>query len=363
MKKIYSFILVIMAAAVAAPMFTSCSEKTEGGEQTEVNTDALEAELQACQELLDNATTSDYPEEAIADFEEIVTTINETLAGGGLNQTAVDNMLVQLQEAKETFLGKGYGAIPSDAVLLSYDFETEANPQVSAGSLKYEAALTAGPSEIFNTDTQLPTFVEGVNGGKAISFANGSHLEIANWSQSALLGNEISISVWVKPTAIVPGNYIFSINYWNTLKFNIQELGKPFLTINVDGTGADCDNQRDQSVKANEWTHLVVTVSLASDEMKFYVNGEPTMTWTADDKPALSGNAWSVYSKTLPIMIGTTTTYEETSSWDWEWEHSAEYWNNNVGFNGAIDNFRVYNIALTDGQVSGLYTSEGGQQE
>ena len=87
------------------------------------------------------------------------------------------------------------------------------------------------------------------------------------------------------------------------------------------------------------------------------------MTWTADDKPALAGNAWSVYSKTLPIMIGTTTTYEETSSWDWEWEHSAEYWNNNVGFNGAIDNFRVYNIALTDGQVSGLYTSEGGQQE
>ena len=62
-------------------------------------------------------------------------------------------------------------------------------------------------------------------------------------------------------------------------------------------------------------------------------------------------------------MIGTTTTYEETSSWDWEWEHSAEYWNSNVGFNGAIDNFRLYNIALTDGQVSGLYTSEGGQQE
>lgn len=366
MKKIYSFIA--MAALVAMPVFTACDDK--GGDETSADKTALEAEIAECQDLLDNATTSDYPETAITEFEEIINTVKEA-AAGDITQTVANNLLAQLQAAKDSFLSQAYGFIPEENLLLSFDFETEDNPQVSTGTLAYEAAFATGPESIFGSDATNPTFVEGVNGGKAISFANGSHLEIAKWSQNELLKNEVSISVWVNPTAMVPGNYIFGVNYWNTLKMNVQNEGKPFLTIHTEGNagenpslGADCDNEIPQSVVTDKWTHLVVTVSLTNDEMNFYVDGELTKTWDESGKPALAGTSWSTYTTAdgdqLPITIGTTTTNDEAMTWDWL-EATATYWNENVGFNGAIDNLKIYDIALTAGQVSGLYSSELGK--
>ena len=127
MKKILSFIA--MAAFVAVPMFTSCTDK-EGDETVTADTTALEAEISACEELLADADGS-YPAYAISDLEEILNTVNEAMSSAGLSQTVVNNLLAQLQGAKETFLAAEFEAIPEANLLLAYDFEnTTADPQV-----------------------------------------------------------------------------------------------------------------------------------------------------------------------------------------------------------------------------------------
>ncbi len=126
---------------------------------------------------------------------------------------------------------------------------------------------------------------------------------------------------------------------------------------------SDCDNQKDESAKPGEWSHIIVTVSLEKQEMKFYVNGELTQTWTGADRPALTGTAYKPYKSptgvTLPILIGTATTFQEAdAAWTWDWEKTPESWVNRNCMQGAIDNLAMFNIALTDGQVRGLYNKE-----
>ena len=354
MKKILSFIA--MAAFVAVPMFTSCTDK-EGDETVTADTTALEAEISACEELLADADGS-YPAYAISDLEEILNTVNEAMSSAGLSQTVVNNLLAQLQGAKETFLAAEFEAIPEANLLLAYDFENAtADPQVSSGSLAYEAALTAGPEGVFGTDTGLPTFVDGVNGGKAISFDKGSHLEISEFDYNAVLKDEFAISVWVKPTEIVAGNYVFSINKWNTCKLNIQNEGKPFFTPNLDGNAIDSDNETAGSVTTDKWTHLVVTISLTKDQMQFFVDGRLTKTWDTEGKPALAGSAWNIPKDADNIIyIGTSGAYVAGDT-----PVEPAKWESNESFNGAIDNLKIYDLALSAGQVAKLYSDELGE--
>lgn len=361
MKKIYSFIFAIMAMFVIVPMTVSCGDDNKDGETAD--TAALVAELAECQSLISSATTADWTQDAIDEFQKVIDAVVSGLANNP-TQTAVNNMLVQLQEARAKFESSKLGAISSANLLLSYDFETEDDPQVSAGTLKYKAAFAKGPSEIFGTDTQNPTFVTGVGGkGKAISFDKGSHLEIADYAYNSLLTKDFTLSVWVKPDEMVEGNYVFSVNYWNGCKLNIPAHGKPFFTFASASGTADCDNETDESVKQGEWAHVVCVLSFTDHTLKFYVNGTLTKTWDASGKPALEASGWATeYSSTvgkLPIMIGTSTSYAEAAAaWTWEWAKTAENWEASNSFNGAIDNLQVYDIALTDGQVSSLYNSQ-----
>ena len=309
MKKIYSFIA--MACLMVMPMFTACSEKG-GDETTPADKTALEAEIAECQEILESAADT-YPAYAIEDFQEVLDLVNEALADDNISQTAVNNLLAQLQEARETLLATAFEDIPEENLLLAYDFESEAD--------------------------------------------NGSHLEISTFDYNAILKDEFAISVWVKPTAIVSGNYVFSINKWNTCKLNIQNEGKPFFTPNLDGNAIDSDNETAGSVTTDKWTHLVVTISLSKDQMQFFVDGRLTKTWDTEGKPALAGSAWNIPTdEDHVIYIGTSSSYTPGDS-----EVAPETWEANESFNGAIDNLKIYDVALSAGQVSKLYSDELGE--
>jgi hypothetical protein len=56
-------------------------------------------------------------------------------------------------------------------------------------------------------------------------------------------------------------------------------------------------------------------------------------------------------------MIGACTTYAEANAtWtSWVWARTPANWD---GFIGAMDELKVYNIALTDGQIAKLYKDE-----
>lgn len=345
--------IACVSLALFAGVFSSC--KTT--EPEKADTTVLTAVIDSCQTLADAATTTDYKQSDIDAFKATLATAKTAVANTAITQTAVDNLVVQLRAAKATFLASAFSAIPPSALLIGMTFdEAVASNQFTTAGKGLIAKLTAGPSQIFGTATNLPSFKAGKK-GNAIYFNNGSHLEISNYTANDFLGKFLSISVWVKPDSTRAGNYIMSYNYWNSWKFQLQEQNKPFFTVHTNADGwVDADNQMDFSAPNNAWTHLVVTLNMETKVLTFYVNGASTMEWNATTKPGLTGTGPWVYKNTLPLMVGACTTYAEAiAEWNWDWAKTPKNWD---GFVGSMDELKVYNIALTGGQVAKLYQNE-----
>lgn len=358
MKSLFKTAVFCLAVACISPVFTSCSKDSDETVQNNADKTEINKELTACKALLAAATTADYKQESIDAFKAVIDLVDAALAKDP-TQTVVNNLLKQLQEAKSTFEQSAFNAIPEDKLLLNWDFDTEGTSLASTGTLKWNAVLKAGPSEVFGSDTDVPKFVDGVK-GKALSFDKGAHLEVSDYSPNALLGSQLSISVWVKPSKTVAGNYIISLNYWNTFKLNLENENKPFFTFASNQGVADCDNEMPQSVPNNKWSHVVIALNYTAKTLDFYVNGELTKSWTTTGKPQLAGSwatGWApANGGQLPLMIGACTTYAEATSWDWVTDgFTPNTWD---CFHGEIDQMKIYSIALGEGQVSKLYNDE-----
>lgn len=347
-----SAFIALASLLMLSTVLTSCDPE----EVDKADTTKLVALIDSCQTLVDDATTADYPQDAINTFNTVLTTAKAALTNTTISQTAVDNLIVQLRAARKTFLAAAYDAIPETALIMGLGFEEGTGTQLTTAGKAWTAVLKKGPSEIFGTATNLPTFVNG-KVGKAMYFNNGSHLEISNYTASDLMGSQLSIAVWVKPDSTRAGNYIMSYNYWNSWKFQLQEQNKPFFTIHTNADGwVDADNQADFSAPNDAWTHLVVTLNMNTKILTFYVNGVSTMEWNATSKPGLTGTGPWQYKNTLPLMIAACTTYAEAKAeWNWSWAETPAAWD---GFVGAMDELKLYNVALTEGQVAKLYNEE-----
>jgi hypothetical protein len=341
---------------IFSAFFSAC--KNSENEVTPADTSQLTALIDSCQTLINSATTDDYPQDAITTFSNVVNAARSAVSSSTITQTAVDNLIVQLRQAREVFLASAYDAIPSSALILGLSFdENISNNQFTTEGKGWTAVLKKGPSEIFGTATNFPSVENNGKVGKAMYFSNGSHLEISDYTANDLLGSKLSISVWVNPDSTRAGNYIISYNYWNSWKFQLQEQNKPFFTIHTNADGwVDADNQADFSAPNKKWTHLVVTLDMNIKELIFYVNGVSTMEWNATTKPGLTGTGPWQYKNILPLIIGACTTYEEAiAEWNWSWAQTPQAWDN---FVGLLDELKVYNIALTAGQVARLYEQE-----
>jgi hypothetical protein len=259
-----------------------------------------------------------------------------------------------LTQAKGTFLAAAYDAIPAAALLigLSFDEGTNTTTSLTATGKNLTATLAKAPAELFGADKPMPTFVDGQK-GKAIHFQEGSHLEIATYSRPDFEGSQFSVAVWVKPDVSKAPNYIISYNDWHSWKFQIQDNNKPFFTVSTTVGVTDADNESDGSAPNGQWTHLAGVVNLTTGIMDFYVNGVLTKHWTTETKSNLSGTI-TPNEGTWPICIGVHASYAAAIA-DWDgW--TAENWSNY--FEGAMDELKVYNIALTEGQVAKLYNDE-----
>lgn len=350
--------LLAISLLLTLPLWVGCSSD-DNEAFIPGDTTALKVELANCYMLLDSATTTEYEQATIDDFKETVDIIQNVVTTETVSSQEVINMTIHLNEARSTFLRSRLIGIPTEALIAGWGFdEGTGTSLVSDGMKKLTANLTAGPSEIFPT-TGLPQFVDGIK-GKALYFKNGSHLEIPNYAPADFLGQQLSIAVWLKPDVTKGGNYVASLNYWNNWKFQIQEQGKAFFTIQTTKGFTDADNEYDQSVAPGKWTQVVVVLDLTKQKLSFYVNGRLTKEWTTTQKPNLAGAQMAPYAsplnKQLPLMIGAATTYEEAlASWNWSGWNTPTSWDH---FEGSMDEIKFYNIALVEGQVKALYNEE-----
>ncbi len=357
-----SFILMMMVSLFSLN-FVSCGDD-DGDSTPPADKTQLNALISTCETLVQNASPNDYPQTAIDAFSTVLNAVKQAAASSSITQEKVNILTEQLTQAENTFLESAYNAIPGTAMIIGLDFNVPNETELTTTGLRQlKAKLTAGPGEIFGSNTAKPTFVDGVNGGKAMHFALGSHLEIPEYTSSDFMANTLSISVWVKPDSVRSGNYIASLNYWNNWKFQLQEQSKPFFTVQTSTGYVDADNESDNSAPNGKWTHLVVAMDLTNSKLRFYVNGTLTKEWDQTGKGTLKAPMAAFYNSDavgkLPFMIGAATTYTEANAkWDWASWKSIGGWSY---FAGSMDNLRIYNIALSDGQVSKLYNDEKAQ--
>ncbi len=328
--------------AIAALSFAAC-QKQAGQELDKAEYNAVVAEAET---LANAATTEEYPEAAIATFKTAISSA-KTAAEAATTQKQIDNIVANLKAAIETFKASAFDAIPAEALTFECKFDGEAEKTTGANAWTIEPAC--GPSQVFATAT-YPTYVDG-KVGKAVKLENGANFNITGFNPSSLAGSALSIAVWVNPSKVYANNYIVSFNRWESWKFQIQDGSKPFATIAHTGGISDMDNETDNSCPANEWHHVVVSADLTSGTVNFYVDGQLTKAWenkVTGTIPTFDENF---------LCIGQQCSWETALKDDWfnPADANADNWS---CFWGLLDELKVYNVALTAGQVSKLYNSE-----
>lgn len=341
--KIFKSLAILAAAALSLAACTKSSEQ-EGPalDKSEFNTVLAEA-----QALSSAATTDEYPEAAITTLNTAIANAN-TAVQAATNQTQVDNVVANLKAAIATFKAAAFGAIPEEALTFECKFDGEAETTTGVNAWKLEAC--AGPSSVFSS-TPKPTYVDG-KVGKAVKLENGANFNVTGFNPSSLAGNAVSIAVWVNPSRVYANNYILSFNRWESWKLQLQDGSKPFFTIAGDNGIFDMDNETDNSCPANEWHHLVVSADLTAGTVNFYVDGTLTKAW----ENKATGNI-KTFDANNYFTIGQQYSWE-TALADPDFTPADANENNWPCYWGLLDELKVYNIALTAGQVSKLYNSE-----
>lgn len=339
MKTIAKIALVV--ASVFA--FAACNKNTGAN----VDKTALMATITEAKAILAAATTDEYPKEAIDLFRNTLSTIEGSVATAD-TQAKVDNLTANLVAAIATFEASAYGAIPAEALTFEVKFD-DPSATKTTGSNAWDLVPGKGPVDLY-PDTDFPTFVEG-KVGKAAHFAKGSNFEIRNFNPAALAGKELSIVCWLKTDAAYENNYILSFNRWSSFKFQLQSVSKVFLTANTDAGCIDHDWEI-AGLPEGEWHQVGVTLSCNTGKWVFYLDGTPVKTWegvaSGSIKPA-AADAPADY-----LFIGQQCSMEIALLDSW-FTPNPDTWSH---FKGCIDELRVYNVALTDGQISRLYNKE-----
>ncbi|NVO21526.1 MAG: LamG domain-containing protein [Bacteroidetes bacterium] len=348
--------LLLMIFISSAILMGSCkkdSSTSNNGDKT-----ALTALIVRADSLSTAATASNYPQTAIDTYKATLATV-KTAAATDLTQIQIDNLVSQLTAAMALLNTKAYAYI-DEALYLNagWHFDEGSGTTATAYStVKHVATFFKGNTVILGSKALSPTWTTGVKGGKAVYLNGGAHLEVPY--NALFLPANITISVWVKPDSLYENNYIVSQNFWQGYKLQTQGGGKPFFTYKkVDGGIVDADNETDNSIKAGQWNHIVISINSVTMEEKMYVAGTLTKTWTAANKSI--GPLIQTLSNPgpQPFIIGCCASDDELANdlvTNWmAWTTAA-----NFGYcTGAIDELKIYNIALSDGQVSKLYNDE-----
>jgi hypothetical protein len=353
MKNLMNLHTLLLMLLVSSAMILGSCKKDKTDEIVAGDKTALNALITEADALAGAATTADYPQAAIDAFNSKLTTVKAS-AATTLTQTQIDNLVIQLTAAMNTFSTQAYSYIDESLYLnAGWHFDEGTGTTATAFStVKHVGTFTLGNTSIFGADAALPTWVTGVKGGKAIYLHDGAHLEVPY--TSSFLPTNLTVSVWIKPDVLYENNYIISQNFWNGYKLQTQGGGKPFFTYKkVDGGIIDADNETDNSIVAGVWNHIVITVDGTTKELKFFINGSLTKTWTETSKGIGPLIQTLTDPDPQPFLIGCVATDAQIATWSWtETPTSLGY------FKGVIDELKIYNIALADGQVSKLYNDE-----
>ncbi len=176
-------------------------------------------------------------------------------------------------------------------------------------------------------DAGDPTPIAGIS-GQALSF-DGVNDRVSVATSTSLNINEITIEAWVNPRLLgtqmgIVGRYVGSGNY----SYVLDKTATNYFRLRVWDADGNVHEADGVTATIDNWYHVVGVYS--SSGIKFYTNGISGINSTGTS---------TIRQSTNPIGIGSSS----GSSWT-------------LGFNGLIDEVRIYNRALSAEEVLAHYT-------
>ncbi|KAA9340723.1 LamG-like jellyroll fold domain-containing protein [Adhaeribacter soli] len=210
-------------------------------------------------------------------------------------------------------------------------------PPILAGHWKFDESsgtVVSDASEYLNHGSMVgtPTKSTGIT-GLAINL-NGTDQYVTVPNNASLnITKQITLSAWIKPSRTGVSQVIMKkaiTDKNNGYELALTSSGLIFVRFNQDSNG---DTYRLNSTAVhpsdgNTWMHVAATYN--GSVLKLYINGTEHKTKTFSSPPTIKTN-------TLPLAIGAQS-------------------NGSNPFQGAIDDARVYNIALSPAEINALAT-------
>jgi hypothetical protein len=244
---------------------------------------------------------------------------------------------------------------PNDSMVLRLPFDTVTNnvtPDLSGVTPANNGTLTADPG----TNT-LPTLEP--SGGKilgALSFAGnnnpGSYQQVVvpDSSTNPLDGmTQIAISFWFYANALPVNGTNYGSNYAGLVVKRLGSFNKESYTVQLRGSSATAANiycdiggtgsatLEGATITTGQWYHCVVQFDGTqpnNNNLQMYLNGYPYK-FMSTSQTSVPRNA------TANLHIGAYDTADSLAT--------------NAGFNGLIDEVRIYNRLLSFAEIQALY--------
>lgn len=214
---------------------------------------------------------------------------------------------------------------------------SEKNAQVKATKLVSQAQ--DGSNKVFEEATEL-SYVEGRNGGKALSLDGKTYLDLGK--DGSLSPEKMTLSLWIKPNAEITGEQIISWNKvaWNQDGWYLSLHGEQKKIILC--TGGEYQvwvaGEPKTLVPAGQWTHLAVTYDSNTKKGLIYLNGVQQTT--------VSDGIGSG-------IINPCPTVQKSIGWNGENYKTPS-------LNAVLDEYRLYDKVLSAENVTDLYKMGGG---
>ena len=224
------------------------------------------------------------------------------------------------------------------------------------------------------------SYVTGIN-GQALKIGTGGYLLLKltekNSYPNGYVGSpadtlanlgSYTLAFWMNGVGPVDGGAqgLFSISnkneFWGNLDLflennnNAADQSEAFLKVHMFNLNAsDGKGEQWNEVKIpgalNKWTHIAVTYNAANSQFSIYANGQPT---AINNKVLDGGNYKGLKFKDVNGMV--LGTYQFQTNPSLTTNHGAEGWARS--FNGSLDQFRIYDRALTPAEITDLFTTK-----
>lgn len=240
----------------------------------------------------------------------------------------------------------------------------------------FEDNLTdAGENKFGGTGTAV-SYVTGIT-GKALKIGAGGYY-LPSISDTLVASNDFvsvpgdtlkklgsfTLSFWINSVGPVQGGAqgIFAISnsseFWGNCELffeNWNNGDEAFLKIHLFNAGVASGNGEEwNEVKIpnafNKWTHYAITYNAANSKLNVYADGALT---ALNNKVLGGGNYGNIKFNNVSGMVLGSFAFQTSPSLT---NHGPEGWAKSL--DGSIDQFRIYNKALTDTEINGLFVGK-----